>query len=196
MLPHWLRQPVASEDIIQEIATVYIFQHQVYTRIALALIYQHIPKQEKKTLTEIATSRVRNEYLAEATDIWVVEFLQNTDLFREAREMGTVFPVIAAVIRHAELLCVDDLDGPPFACRARHRLHHRRECAATDLVSHVVESVDTRQVHRGEVAIDKPIVLRRALLLLGRAECDLITISKDSRSASVYAHPIDLWMRA
>jgi hypothetical protein len=56
--------------------------------------------------------------------------------------------------------------------------------------------VDTRRVHRGEVAIDKPIVIRRALLLHGRAECDLIPILKDGRLTSVYAHPIDLWMRA
>ena len=118
----------------------------------------------------------------------MVEFLQDADLPREAREMGTVLAivvvifaagviVIAVVVRRAELLRVDDLDGPPFARRARHRLHHRRERPATELVRHVVERVDARQLDRGEVSVDKPVVVHRVLLLHGRAERDLVPVS-------------------
>jgi len=119
----------------------------------------------------------------------MVEFLQDTDLPREARKMGAVLTivvvvvfapvviVVAVVVRRAELLRVDDLDGPPFARRARHRLHHRRERPATELVRHVVERVDARQLDRGEVSVDKPVVVQRVLLLHGRAERDLVPVS-------------------
>ena len=70
------------------------------------------------------------------TDIWVVGSLQDADLSREAREMGTVLAIVVivvaliviviVVVRRAETLWVDDLDGPPFARRARYRLHRRR----------------------------------------------------------------------
>ena len=85
--------------------------------------------------------------------------------------------VVAAVVRRAELLCVDDLDGPPFARRARHRLHHRRERSATELVRHVIERVNARQLNRSEVSIDEPVVIQRGLLLHGRAERDLVPVS-------------------
>ena len=71
---------------------------------------------------------------------------------REDGEKGTVLEiviiifapvVIVVVVRRARFL-LDDLDGPPFARRVRHRLHHRRECSTTELVRRVVERVDDR----------------------------------------------------
>ena len=61
----------------------------------------------------------------------MVESLQDADLSRETCEMGTVLAIVVivvalVVVRRAETLWVDDLDGPPFARRARHRFHHRR----------------------------------------------------------------------
>ena len=66
----------------------------------------------------------------------MVESLQDADLSREACEMGTVLAIVVivvalvviaiVVVRRAETLWVDDIDGPPFAHRARHRFHHRR----------------------------------------------------------------------
>ena len=88
-----------------------------------------------------------------------------------------VVVVITVVVRRAELLRVDDLDGPPFARRARHRFHHRRERPATELVRHIVKRVDALQLDRGEVAVDIPVVVYRALLLHGRAERDLVPVS-------------------
>ena len=143
----------------------------------------------------------------------MVELLQNADLSREARIMSTVLAIvviifaataavvlvvvdITVVVRRAEFLRVDDLDGPPFARRARHRLHHRRERSATELMRHVVKRVDALQLDWGEVAVNIPVVVQRALLLHGRAERDLVPVSKDGRLTSVYANPVDLWMRA
>ena len=120
----------------------------------------------------------------------MVELFQDADLSCEARQLGTtilaivvivfaagIIVVVVVVIRRAELLCVDDLDGPPFARRARHGLHHRRERPATELVRHVVERVDAGQLDRSEVSVDKPVVVQRVLLLHGRAERDLVPVS-------------------
>ena len=65
------------------------------------------------------------------------------------------------VVRRAELLRVDDLDGPPLARVARHRLHHRRERAAPELLSHVVVRTYAGQLLRREVPVDEPVVLER-----------------------------------
>ena len=64
----------------------------------------------------------------------MVESLQDADLSREACEMGTVLAIVVivvvlvviaiVVVRRTETLWVDDLDGPPFAHRARHCFHH------------------------------------------------------------------------
>ena len=113
----------------------------------------------------------------------MVESLQNADLSREAREMGTVLAIvvidfaavaIVVVVRRVELVCVDDPDGPPFACRMRHRLHHYRERSATELVRHVIESVDACQLDRGEVSADKLVVL---CCCMGEPKCDLVPVS-------------------
>ena len=69
----------------------------------------------------------------------MVGSLQDADLSREAREMRTVLVIVVivvaliviaiVVVRRAETLWVDDLDGPPFARRARYRLHRRGRSA-------------------------------------------------------------------
>ena len=87
--------------------------------------------------------------------------------------MGTVLAIVAieiavivivvVVIQRGELLCVDGPDGPPFACRTRHHLHHRRERSVTELMRQVVERVDVRQpeLDWDEGTVDKPVVICR-----------------------------------
>jgi hypothetical protein len=144
-------------------------------------------------------SLLRNERLPEPTDIGVVERLQDTDFPRKIRELVAVtlivlFASVFIIIVPAELLRVDDLDGPPLARIACHRLHDRRERAATELVRHVVVRVDARQLHGREVPVDETIILGRVLLLHRRAERDLIAVSQDARLSFVDAYPIDLCM--
>ena len=82
--------------------------------------------------------------------------------------MGTVLAIVAieiavVVIKRGELLCVDGPDGPPFACRTRHHLHHRRERPVTEFMRKVVERVDARQpeLDWDEGSVDKPVVICR-----------------------------------
>jgi hypothetical protein len=143
------------------------------------------------------TSLLGNERLPEPTDIGMFERLQDTDFPRKTRELVAVTIVLFSpvfIIVPAELLRVDDLHGPPLARIACHRLHHRRERTATELVRHVVVRVDARQLHRREVPVDETIILERILLLHGRAERDLIAISQDARLSFLDAYPIDLCM--
>jgi hypothetical protein len=87
---------------------------------------------------------------------------------------------------------VDDLDGPSFARIACHRLHRRSECAATELVRHIVLVVhmDACQLHRREVPVDEMIILDRVLPLHSRAERDLIAVSQNARQSFVDAYPL------
>ena len=154
-------------------------------------------KGKQKKLTEIITSLLGNERLPEATDVGMVEGLQDTDFSRETRELVAmaaiaVFVSVFIIIRPAELLRVDNLDRPPLARVARHRLHHRRECAAPELVRHVVMRVDARQFHWGEMPVDIAVVLERNLLLHRRAESDLVSIPQDARLSFDNAYPVDL----
>ena len=75
--------------------------------------------------------------------------------------------VFVIVVRRAELLRVDDLDDPPLARVARHRLHHRRERAAPELLRHVVVCIYAGQLLRREVPVDEPVVLERILRCIG-----------------------------
>ena len=92
----------------------------------------------------------------EAKNGWMVELLQNVDLSLEIRHGGSraamavasAAVVFVIVVRRVELLRVDDLDGPPTAHGARHRLHDR---AAPELVRHVVVRVYAGQLLRCEV---------------------------------------------
>ena len=89
----------------------------------------------------------------------MVELLQNVDLSLEVRHRGSraamavasAAVVFVIVVRRVELLRVDDLDDPPTARGARHRLHDRRERAAPELVRHVVVRVYAGQLLRCEV---------------------------------------------
>src|SRR6266851_6192972 len=162
---------------------------------------------KKNKLTIIITSFVWWERLAEATNIWVIELLQNIDLSLEVLHRGSraataiacagagaaaVVFVVIVVIRRAELLRVDDLDGPPLARVARYRLHHRRERAAPELVRHVVLGVYAGQLLRREVPVDEPVVFVRLLLLHRRAERDLVPVAQDARFSFGDARVIDL----
>jgi hypothetical protein len=87
---------------------------------------------------------------------------------------------------------VDDLDGPSFARIECHRLHRRRERAATELVRHIVlvVRVDACQLHWREAPVDEMIILDRVLPLHSRAERDLIAVSQDARLSFVDAYPL------
>ena len=187
VLGHGLGQPVVREYIVQKISPFYVFQYQVYEKQPCQSTRntpQKLIEIEHKILTEIMTSLLGNERLPEPTDIGMVERLQDTDFPRKTRELVAVTLIVLFaslfIIVRAELLRVDDLDGPPLSRIACHRLHHRRERAATELVRHVVERVDARQLHRREVPVDETIILERVLLLHRRAESDLISVSQDA----------------
>ncbi len=100
--------------------------------------------------------------------------------------------VFVIVVRRAELLRVDDLDGPPLARVVRHRLHHRHERAAPELLRRVVVRIYAGQLLRREVPVDEPLVLERILLLHRRASRDLVPVAQDIRFSPGDAHAVDL----
>jgi len=106
---------------------------------------------------------VRYERVKQTTDVRVVEGLQDADLSSETLQLVRIVVPSGRVVgvRPAELLRVDDFNGAPFARRARHGLHHRRERAAAELVRNVVVRVDARELVRREVAVDVAVVLER-----------------------------------
>ena len=94
------------------------------------------------------TPILRDERLAQATDIRVVESLEDADLPRERLEIliaATVL-VLVGVISAADLVAVYNLDGPPLARLARHGLHDGGKGALAELVRHVVVCVNARQL--------------------------------------------------
>jgi hypothetical protein len=90
------------------------------------------------------SSVLRDERLAQATDIRVVERLEDADLPRERLKILIASTVLVGVIPAADLVAVYDLDGPPLACLARHGLHDGRKGALAELMRHVVVRVDAR----------------------------------------------------
>ncbi len=101
--------------------------------------------------------------------------------------------VFVIVVRRAELLLrVDDLDGLPLARVTRHRLHHRHERAAPELLRRVVVRIYAGQLLRREVPVDEPVVLERILLLHRRASRDLVPVAQDARFSPGDAHAVDL----
>ena len=138
----------------------------------------------------------------------MIELLQNIDLSLEVLHRGSraataivsagagaaaIVCVVIVVVRQAELLRVDDLDGPPLARVARYRFHHRHERAATELVRHVVLGVYAGQLLRREVPVDEPVVFVRLLLLHRQAERDLVPVAQDARFSFGDARVIDLY---
>ena len=94
------------------------------------------------------TPILRDERLAQATDIRVVESLEDTDLPRERLEIliTAAILVLVGVIPAADLVAVYDLDGPPLARLACHGLHDCGKGALAELVRHVVVCVNARQL--------------------------------------------------
>ena len=103
----------------------------------------------------------------EATNIWVVELLQNIDLSLEVLHQGSravtavasaragaaaIIFVAIVVVQWAELLRADGLDGPPLAHVVHHHLHHRHKHATPELVHHVVLGVYAGQLLQCKVA--------------------------------------------
>lgn len=109
---------------------------------------------------------LRDERLAQATDIRVVERLEDTDLPRERLEIliAAAVLVLVGVIPAADLISVYDLDSPPLARLARHGLHDGGKGALAELVRHIVVRVDPRQLERREVPVDIAVVFERILL--------------------------------
>ena len=135
----------------------------------------------------------RDERLAQATDIWVVERLEDADLPRERLEILIAATVLVLVgVPAADLIAVYDLDSPPLARLARHGLHDGGEGALAKLVRHVVVRVDARQLKRREVPVDVAIVLERVLLWHRRTKRDLIPVAQDTRMALLHARAVDL----
>ena len=119
---------------------------------------------------------LRDERLAQATDIRVVERLEDADLPRKRLKILISAAVLVGVPA-ADLIAVYDLDGPPLARLARHGLHDGGEGAFAELVRHVVVRVDARQLERREVPVDVSVVLERVLLWHRRAKRDLVPIA-------------------
>lgn len=198
MLRHWLRQTVACEDKIQKVAAFYKLQHEIYKQKT-----QFKKKKKRKTknqLTEIMTSVLGYERLAETTNIRVVELFQNAYLSPEILQMVTILTrgsiIIVVVVRvgPAKFLRMYNLDRPPVARGAGHGLHNGGERASTELVRHIVVCVDAGEFVRSEVSIDVSIVFERILLLHRRAERDFVPVAQDTRMSFENARSVDLCM--
>lgn len=153
-------------------------------------------KKKKRPPTEIIAAVLRDERLAETTDIRVIQRLQNADLPREALQLQGVVPdgvvVVRRRVRPAQLLGMDDLDRPPLARGARHGLHDGGERAPAELVRHIVIRVDAGELEWREVPVYVPIVFERVLLRRRRAERDLVPVAQDTRLSSEHTRPVDL----
>ena len=135
----------------------------------------------------------RNERLAQATNIRVVERLEDADLPRERLEILIAAAILVLVgVTAADLVTVYDLDGPPLARLARHGLHNGGEGTLAELVRHIVVSVYARQLERREVAVDIAIVLEWVLLWHRRPKRDLVPVAQDARMAFLHARAVDL----
>ena len=142
------------------------------------------------------SSVLRDERLAQTTDIRVIERLEDADLPRERLEILISAAMLVVVVGSAtDFVAVYDLDGPPLARLARHGLHHGGEGALTEFVRHVVVRVDARELERGEVPVYVPVVLERILLRHRRPKRDLVPVAQDTRLALLYARAVDLRTR-
>jgi hypothetical protein len=162
----------------------------------------------QKKLTKIVVFLVGYECLAKATDIRMIERLQNADLPPKRLELMTIIIMlsigmvaIAVAVpgggdgsgsAGADLVPVDDFNGEPFARLARHGFHHGGKRAATKFVRHVVVRVDACQLTRCQVSVDVSVVFERVLLWHWRAKRDFIAIPQDARLALWHASPVDL----
>jgi hypothetical protein len=137
---------------------------------------------------------LRDKRLAQATNIGMVERLEDADLPRERLEIliATAVLVLVGVIPAADLVAVYDLDGPPFARLACHGLHDGCKGALAKLVRHVVVRVDARQLERCEVPVDIAVVFERVLLWHWRPKRDLVPVAQDARMALLHARAVDL----
>ncbi len=138
-------------------------------------------------------SLLRDERLAQSTDIRVVERLEDADLPRERLEMLIAAAVLVlVVVPAADLVAVYDLNRPPLARLARHGLHDGGEGALAEFVRHVIVRMDARQLERREVPVDVTVVLERVLLRHRRPKRDLIPVAQDARLALLHARAVDL----
>jgi hypothetical protein len=142
------------------------------------------------------TSFLGHERLAQTTNIWVVELLQDTNLSPEILHMASIIIVVIAVICRspAKILRMYDLDRPPIARGAGYGLHDGGKRASAELMRHIIVCVDAGELVRREMTIDVSIVFPRVLLLHRRAERDFVPVAQDTRMSFKNARSVDLCM--
>ena len=138
------------------------------------------------------SSVLRDERLAQATYIRMVERLKDADFPRERLEMLITAAILVGVVPASDLVAVYDLDGPPLARLACHGSHDGGEGALAELVRHVVVRVDACELKRREVPVYVPVVLERVLLRHRRPKRDLVSVAQDTRLALLHARAVDL----